>query len=243
MNEEKERNQKIDHFLLGQMTEEEASDFNKQLQADPVLRKEVALQEKIIQGLKAHQNLELKSRLKEIHKEIHAPKKKNLTVIWRYAAVAASILLIAAVSIWILQHESPQQQLALAYYEPYELYVTRNTNDLLLSEAASLYNKGEYKAALPKLDSLVDKIPDSINYQLAMGICLWELGQTRKAQQTFENIIESDNPLFVDQARWYLGLLLIRQNKPNRAKTHLNDLIQNKETDKYEEAIEILQNL
>lgn len=243
MNEEKEHNQKIDNFLLGKMTEEDAIAFKKQMLESPELKREVALQEKIIQGLKAHQNQELKRELKKIHKETFAPAQRRIKVLWSYAAVAASIVLIAAIALWLFLPQTSESDLFQAYYQPFALDQSRDPDDRLMAEAKVLYQDSLYRDALPKMDSLAERMPDSVEYQLAIGICYLELQQFEKAKQVFQQIIETKESFLEDQARWYLGLLLIRENKLKAAKEILNVIAQNPNSDKYVETIEIFEHL
>lgn len=187
MTEDSERNQEIDDFLLGQMTEEEASAFQKELQMNPGLQKEVALQEKIIKGLKAFNNEALKTKLKAVHREVVKPTNKGISrnLVYRYAAVAASLLLFGGIAFWLFQPK-PTQDLFQAYYEPYNFSAgTRDSTDPLLAEANILYRQGQFQDALPKLESLALDQPDSLEYQLAQGICYLEIGQSGQARQVF----------------------------------------------------------
>lgn len=245
MKKEKDRNQKIDRFILGQMPEEEVITFKKQLRDDPSLQKEVALQEKIIQGLKAHRNQELKTKLKAIHQEVTgSPKQRKLVVWWRYAAAAASILLIGAIAYWMFIPTPNYAALYQANYEPFNMGGNRSdTNQLLLIKARDLYITQQYKAALPMLETLAQESTDSLNYQLALSICHMELGQLSEAHQLLEIIIAAEDVLFSDQARWYLALLHLRQNRKTEAKTLLNKLAQNAEADYHQKAIELLKAL
>lgn len=242
MNEESEHKDKIDAFLLEQMEEEEANTFQKQLQVDPALQKEVALQEKIIQGVKAFNNQELKARLKEIHREVVKPPTKTVRMnpVWRYAAVAASLLLVGIVAIWLFQPKPPQD-LFQAYYEPYNFSANqRGNNDQLLAEAVALYQQGQFREALPKLDSLAQDQPDSLEYLLAQGVCYLEIGQSDQSRQVFQQIIQTGNALYTDQAKWYLALLLIKENQLEEAVALLNSLADNESADHHEEATRLL---
>lgn len=244
MNDGKEHNHKIDDFLLGQLNDEEAAAFRKQLDNDPALQKEVALQKKIMRGVKAFNNQELKTRLKEIHREkFGKPQPAKHRILWRYAAVAASFLLLVALAFWLFQPQPPKD-LYQAYYEPYSFSTgTRDANERLSAEATALYRRGYFQEALPKLDSLSDRNPDSVEYQLAKGICYLETDQSTLARQIFQQIILSGDALYIDQGRWYLALLLIKENQTEAAIAQLQHLAQDPGADHHEEAQQLLDEL
>lgn len=242
MNEESEHKDKIDAFLLGQMEEKEEKAFRLQLQDDPVLQKEVALQEKIIHGLKAFNNQELKSRLKAIHREVVKPSAKTVWInpVWRYVGIVASLLLIGIVAFWIFRPE-PTKDLFQAYYEPYNFSGSqRGNNERLLAEAVAFYQQGKFQDALPKLDSLTRDQPDSLEYLLAQGICFLEIGQYEQSRRVFLQIIQTGNALYTDQAKWYYALLLIKENQFDEARALLDSLTQNASADHYEDAVRLL---
>lgn len=242
MSEESELKQKIDDFLLGRMNEGDKVAFQKQIKEDPVLEKEVALQQKIIRGIKAFNNQELKARLKEIHKQVASKPEEapRLHPVYRYAAAAASLLFLTMVAYWMFQPKGPAD-LYQAYYEPYSFAAgSRDANEKLLVEASTLYQQEQFQAALPKLDSLTKKDPDSLDYQLALGICYMEIGANNNANAIFQGIIQNGNALYVDQARWYLALSLLKGDQKNEARDLLNILTQDSNADHYEEAIRLL---
>ncbi|WP_420318406.1 hypothetical protein [Ekhidna sp.] len=59
--------EQIEKYHLGQMSESELASFEKQLNSDPSLKAESDLQADIINGLKGHRKLELKSRMDAIN--------------------------------------------------------------------------------------------------------------------------------------------------------------------------------
>lgn len=62
----------IDRFFSGELTAEEAQQFQQLLNEDALFRSEVELQQQVIQGISAFGAKELKGELAAIHKEVKA---------------------------------------------------------------------------------------------------------------------------------------------------------------------------
>ena len=60
---------------------------------------------------------------------------------------------------------------------------------------------------------------------LYSGISLMETEKYLKASKSFQTIITNNNNLFIEQSKWYLAMCYIRMNNTNKAKTILNELV------------------
>lgn len=230
------KKQHIDDFLLGRLTKKEANDFQKEMQNDPELEKDVHFHEDMIKGLQAFGNKELKNRLQEMHSQMVKEEKKSAIAVVHQnklepdigknkssslfkvkslpgvlAMVAGFLLLILGIY-WIFISNTSTEDLYAVYFEPYRVsFAARsNVNKEELTLAGTYYFEGKYREGLPLLKSVSQQIPNDLDVQLALATTYLELSQIPEAQQLFRQIIADANPLYHEQAYWFFGIELYK---------------------------------
>ena len=88
---------------------------------------------------------------------------------------------------------------------------------------------------MPVFLELLKEEPDNAEVQLAIGICQLELEQFENASQTFTSV---NNPLYKDQAQWYMAMTFLKQSDLTSARTIL-ELIEKGDFN-YEKAQDLL---
>ncbi len=248
----------IDQYLSKQLKGETLDAFNKKMSQDEVFKKEIETQAFIHRGVNKFGEDEMRAKLKKIRAEVLQDKsseqkkesaakvvslgqKKKTRPILRWSMAAAIALAIGA-SVYIVatNQTMSSQDLYANYYQPYaeDISVRNATAEDIANQASQFYKNKNYESALPLFLKILETEPDNAEVQIATGICQLELGRFEKANQTFSAVV---NPLFKEQAQWYLGMNFLKRSDMENAKTILEGI---KEGDfKYEKAQEILNKL
>lgn len=235
----------IDQYLTGQMTNEEALSFGRNMASEPALNAQVEDSKLVLASIRELGRQELKSKLKRIHREEivgaaaeqssdtnHVPARPR-ALQWKQWAVAASLVGVAVLgAFWALRQTPTDEQLFSEYFQPFELKSTLRgaAEDDLLHQADSLQGIGLFGAAEGKLKQVLAAEPTEPKAQLAMGSCL--LSQKRAADALPYLQKAASNPYFEESAKWYQALAYLSLAQPENAKQILETL-SNKPSGKY----------
>ncbi|MEM9917931.1 MAG: tetratricopeptide repeat protein [Bacteroidota bacterium] len=232
MDEQSNINQ-IEAYLMDALNEQERLDFESRMARDSQLAKEVRRRKKMIEGVEYFGAERLKDRLKTIHSEVIgsdadavvAPPKGRFKALYLLAAAAVVLLLL---SLWFLLpgKQLPPAEIYAANFEAYDMQsaVRSTTGDPLPDQAKTQYTSGEYETALATLLTLLDQDANNVTYLLGAGNCYLQLGQAAKALPFFQRVLETDDLLFKDTARWYQALTYLKLNQPDAARPILQRL-------------------
>ncbi|MFK7949598.1 MAG: tol-pal system YbgF family protein [Saprospiraceae bacterium] len=238
-----EWNNRIEDYLDNLMNEEDKKSFEIEMQNNKALANQVAIVQEI------NHTIGLDGKFQEFQETINILNQKHFqttttskqeTVVRsinpqkRFLAIAAAIivLVVSSVLIWnVLQSETANSsELFATNYEPYTI-VQRSGNDNLTEvEKAAFenYNNGNFEAAIPSLEQLVEKNAAEENYIFLLGSAYLSTNQSEKAIVIFQNISESS--LNYQAAQWYLALAYLQNNKIETAKVILTELAKGERT-------------
>ncbi len=245
----------IDQYLNKKLRGEQLEAFESRLNSDADFKKEIELQAYIHRGANKLGEDEMRSKLKKIRREVlksdekrstetkvvPLARKKKIRSILRWSTAAAIALAVGALIYMLTTYQNMSNvDLYASYYQPYAEEITvRDAGAVTqISQAIQLYKDKKYQEALPVFKQLLIAEPDNAELQLVIGICQLELDNFDKASQTFSSVT---NPLYKDQAQWYLAMTFLKQSDLGSASTIL-DSIQEGEF-KYQEAQEILKEM
>src|SRR5258708_28008667 len=225
----------IEKFLDGRMTTEERKDFENKLSNDQALNTLMNDMNLLVEGIKmtaAKTSKEEKlDRLKffadinEIEKE-SAPRAKVVPIYrkpWVLSA-AASILLVITLTFYFMRDQAPlNEKLYTASFEPFASPgsgLTRGSSELTLkTEAYEAYDNGNYKVAAQLFEQIIKEKEDAIT-QLCLGNSYLAQNNLTKAEKIFTDMVTKHTEL-ITQAKWYLALTYLKENKMERAKATL----------------------
>ncbi len=235
----------IDRYLLNLLTPKEKEAFEAQLKTNKILAREVTQHRELLEDIEEIGRIELKSKLKEIHKDFYPysekPKTKFRKLLFR-VAVAAVFLGVLSIGWWWLQQVPTNTELFSQNFEPFELSLNqRSEGDIIFSKIEDLYFQGKYKQAIPLFeDALNGSNLQSSQVLLGLGISYLQTEQPKKAIIQFDSILVSKDFNFEDEAQWYLGLSYLKLNDIDNAKFHLNLLASDSKRDHYEAAKKLI---
>ncbi len=242
----------IDQYLNQQLKDEALRDFESKMNSDAELKKEVELQALLHRGINKFAEDDMRSALKRMRTEVLTEEsgatgsakvvslgqKKKSSSVFKWG-IAAAIVMAIGLALFLFDNDptASSSDLYASYYSPFseEINARNSTVASTVIQASQLYKEANYEAALPLFLQSLSAEPNNAELQLATGICQLELQRYEKAIQTFKAV---DNPLFIDQAQWYLAMTLLKKNDVGQVKKVLENI---KNGDfKYEEAQEIL---
>ena len=127
---------------------------------------------------------------------------------WRVGlAAAASVLLLALVGTWLLADGPAGVD---DYLVPYETTFAVRGDDTNAASPWAYYDAGDYDAAAAAFAEL-DASDASVAFY--RGVSLLLSGDAAGAVPILRELVARDDHLYVEQARWYLGLALLRDSE------------------------------
>lgn len=212
----------VEQYLNQTMDADRLEAFESKLKNNSEFKAQVDDIKTMLLGIEAQT---LKEKLDDFHKEIkpqthNAPKSKFLSF-GKFAAAAAIIIAIG--SIWFFS-TSTNQKLYTKHFKPDPGLPTTmsSTDNFEFYDAMVNYKRGDYKIAINKWQTLLEKKPenDTINYFL--GVAHLANKNEIEAIPFLERSVKHQNtfPLIQD-AYYYLGLAYLKENNIQLAKKYL----------------------
>jgi tetratricopeptide (TPR) repeat protein len=225
--------------------------FEKELDGNESLRKEVVLRRKVDNMMVNHDILSLRSKLADLERtrkeKAVSDNASRRTMPIRYAAMVAGLMMIGTLLTLSLQNKSAEELFA-GYYKPIVIETSaRNAsvqeNEILLQKAEELYNSNNYSAAADCFRKFLENNPRRMDAHLYMGLS--EMGNENypSANSEFKTVLEGKANLFQDKARWYLSLSLLKTNDSDEAKLQLEAIANSDKSIYRKEARKILRKL
>jgi tetratricopeptide (TPR) repeat protein len=167
----------------------------------------------------------------------------------KFYYAAASMALLIATGGLIQRIASPDMdssEVFEKYYTPYEITVTHRSGntevDRLLLNAFEKYEEKNYEQALVLFEEVLETRKNDMALNLYSGISYMEEEKYQKAKTSFDNIISDKDNLFIEQAKWYLGMCYLKTENTEKAEFVLKEII--KEESYYKDvAVKVLKDL
>lgn len=201
----------IDKYLSGKLSAEDKKAFRNRLLNDPAFNQEFQELKNIRLHVKQNARKDIKNFFNEIETSIEKEETtKDQTVMKKVISIAASIVLIAAISYVGLSNRSYDNQ--ELYEEHYSAYnnlagqVRGGVNEDLSAEKKAMlaYDAGDFITSSEMLSQLVIEQPNAMNY-FYLGISQLEIGEASEAIKSLNTVVNNYSA-FKEQARWYLAL-------------------------------------
>ncbi|NVK86194.1 MAG: tetratricopeptide repeat protein [Cytophagia bacterium] len=235
----------IDEYLSGRLSAEEKRAFRNRLLNDPAFNQEFQEIKEIRLYVRQDAREDIKGFFDELENSIEQEKTtKDQTVMKKVISIAASLVLIAAISYIGLSDSGNQpsdQELFDQHFSPYTSLMgqVRGAAEETLSledKAFRAYDAGDFYSSEEMLTSLVAAQPNAMNY-FYLGASQLELGKTEEAIKNLNTVINNFSG-FREQAKWYLALSHLKNEDEDSALGSLANLITN--NSEYKEKAESL---
>ncbi len=204
----------IDDYFKGLLTGEERSQFERLVESDPLFAEEVAFYVSAFDAIKAETRQETKSRFKALYRErVYArPVPGLVRKIALFSAAAAALILIM-VAVWLFLRPAVPERLANDYIgrQLKTLPVQMSSEQDSMQQAISMYNEGQFPAALQRFEQLLQARPGNSRALTDAGLASLRLGNYDKALGYFQ-LLASDTTLYRNPALFYQSLTLMKRN-------------------------------
>jgi hypothetical protein len=211
---ENHKDEIIEAYLLGKLSEKEAQAFENQLSQDAELREELAFKK----SLQIAVTLQERKRLKAILQEKSRQQPSVEVHSWRYAAAIIGFLLVVSAGLFIYTNKS-EDQLFLAYYEPFpniEAPTVRGTLDFNgLTEAFLAYDNEEYELAQLLFSDHFKENQDFVSAFYAAMASI-EIGEFHTALEFITHAGDSPEVYEIPKL-WYTALIHLKLEKRSDA--------------------------
>jgi tetratricopeptide (TPR) repeat protein len=221
----------IERYLAGEMGEDERKWFEKELSGNKNLRSEVNLRKKTDLVLKGQNVITLRNKLSEIEKKRREAdiiaKKTNKPVYARYAAVVAAVAVIGSLLLFTGKNTG-NEDVINRFYKSYEPPASQRSGQAVenadFTLALEFYNTNDYANAALFFSKVVESNPKDMQSVLLNGVSNFEDQKYPEAKISFTTVIDDNNNLFIETARWYLALCYIKTNETDKAISQLQSI-------------------
>ena len=229
--------QLIEKFLEGKMSDDEKKEFENKLKLDQPLSAMITDMNLLVEGIKMSaaesskeeklDRLKFFNQINEIEKNAFEISDARIVPMYRrpwILSAAASVILLVTLTFYFMREQTPiGEKLYTAYFEPFDSPgsgLTRGTNEVTLkSRAYEAYDNGNYKVAAQLFEQITREKEDAIA-QLCLGNSYLAQNDLNKAEKVFTEMLTKQSEL-ITQAKWYLALTYLKENKMERAKATL----------------------
>jgi tetratricopeptide (TPR) repeat protein len=227
----------IERYIAGEMGEDERLWFEKELEGNENLCSEIDLRKKTDLVLKNQNLIMLRSKLSEIEKRRNetnlkvAVRKTSKPVYLKYVAVLTVLAVIGSVLLSTGKN-SGSEELISRLYKTYEPPASQRSGQLAgnadFTLALEFYNTNDYANAALFFSKVVESNPKDMQSVLLNGVSNFEDQKYPEAKMSFSTVIDDNNNLFIETARWYLSLCYIKTRETDKAIRLLQAIIDEK---------------
>ncbi|AWK03884.1 hypothetical protein HYN56_06430 [Flavobacterium crocinum] len=232
----------FDQYLQGELTVDERSNFEKQLNEDPELAsafesfKEMHFQLDNKFGIETEREAYKENLSRISDKYFHKKKNKVVSLKPWYFAAAASVAIMFGLFFFDYKHYPNFED----YNHPESAYFTeRGVSEETLKKAEDNFNGKRYEKAIPFFEAIL-KENNSEEIKYFYGVSLLQVGKYVKAETIFREL-EAGNSVFKEKAKWNMALSKLKQGKYKECQEILQTISQDFED--YDDVEQLLEEL
>lgn len=217
----------IERYISFEMTESEKQWFIREIEGNEELRREVDLRKRSEEILKKQAIISLRTKLADIENQRVARKRaaalSKISVV-KYAAVFAGVALITSL-ILFTGRTLTSEEIVNKYYEAYEAPSSQRSSEYNENTEYILglkyYNAQDYKNAASQFAKVLEMNPGDMQTHLLSGVSNMEEKRYSEAKSSFNTVINDNNNLFIESAKWYLALCYLKTEDISKASSLL----------------------
>lgn len=210
----------IEKYIDGNLSAKESKSVEQLIAKDKVFAKEYKLRYEVNEAIMQKDIMTLRENLNNVYNGQHQspPSVVRQLFIKNWHLVAASVTILIIVGSFLLSNlnNSSSEQIFEKYYSSENaIFMTRSDATVLddnLNDALEKYQNKEYADAINLLT-----INETNVAKYYLGLSYMETDQFVKAKASFQNILDSPDNLFIEQAKWYKGLCLLKLDETEAA--------------------------
>lgn len=214
---------RIDAYLLDQMSDAARQEFELQLARDEELQAAVDEQRRMMEGIALEG---ARQTLAEVMSE--SPGQARTVPLWQrwqlYTLAAAAVALLL---VWVWSRPAPPpEQLYAAYFEAAPgLPTTLGATDApAFAEGMVAYRRGDYAAAIAQWEPLRQDSARSDTLDYYLGISHLAERQFTEAEPLLRAVATNEASPYQTEATWYLALGYLRAGRLDAARVWLDRL-------------------
>ena len=204
--------EKIEAYLLEELSQEEHAAFESRMVEDAVLKQEVEVQRQnmlaVEMGAFSNSLSKIADEYKNAYPAIDRKGGSRGFSIMRVFSIAASIVLLVALSFWFMNRPDKYERIMAEHFVPDAgLPVPMSaTDNYEFHDAMVDYKMEKFDKAISKWNALLIDSPqnDTLRYYIASAE--FNAGRTEKAIPLYEGLAQDQNSVFQNKAEWYLFL-------------------------------------
>lgn len=215
-----------ERYNAGEMDHTETTWFEKELEGNESLQKDVLLRKKTDVILERHDIIALRNKLASIEKSRKDELVKNgklKTPRFRFAAVVTGLVVIGSL-LFFSFHKQSSETIYKKYYQEYLYPSTSRSAGTSFDEAIDYFNRKEFDKALTGFQAYLKNNPGSSKNEFLSGMSYMELSNFPDAESSFNKVINKEVSMYTDNANWYLAMCYIATDNKAKAKDQLRKI-------------------
>jgi tetratricopeptide (TPR) repeat protein len=242
--------EKIDRYLLGEMTQQERIDFESFMEENPDLKETMLIQKHIVSAIDAVEKEKFIQHLKEIDKSkmvqvvmedsMHykkmekAIKLESKEINWKKYALSAIAIAAMFVVVFLVFKNSNSTNYDRLYAENFTTYpndyVFSRSDDLtqedqeIITEALQYYDNKEYSQTIQVLEKYLTAKDKDTELLFYLAMSQMEIGKIEEAIENLEYLNAVPDYLYSVDVKWYLALGYLKKGEGEKAKSLLEEL-------------------
>lgn len=235
----------IESYLNDSLNQEEFAAFERQMESNEELAKEVDLIQRLNTTIRDKGAINLQKTMNEVgssffqneetKQDDYLPRIRTF-VLQKKWAIAATFLFFVVSAFLMLQlpsNSSPSnQQLFAQYYESYDLSQNvrgdEDSSNAVLKLGIQQYKSNDFAAAVQTFLPLAMAEPqnDAAVFSLAHAYLSQSPPKLDLAKQQFERITTANATIYVPKAQWFLALIALKNGNKEQAEILLKAVVE-----------------
>ncbi len=219
----------LEKFIEKDLSSEEMISVKKLIASNKSLSKELQLRIDVNKALMEKDVMKLRSDLKIIYAEFERSQSGKVQHLisrnWHLAA--ASIAVLIMVGSFLLSNLN-----RLSTDRIYEKYYT--TEDAVITSRSGNFENSQLNIAVDKFQNnefieaieLLSPFKENHLAQYYLGLSFMETKQFSNANKSFKKILEQKDNIFIEQAKWYKALCLLKLNDKEAASKLFSSILE-----------------
>ncbi len=222
------KTERIEKYLDGRLDSVDRKEFEDVIKKDESLAQELKFQRELRETIKDEQKMKVRRTLSRVYRQ--TSYKSTFIKRWKLNAIAAAVtIMILTAGGMMFNYFQTSSTNNIALYNEYfdvdsELFTVRadkSTVNNTVEDGITAFNEKDFTKAL----ELFNKSNDNMASNLYAGFTYMQLLEFDNAIQKFNEILDDNNNLFIDQAKFNLALCYIANNDLIKAETELQGII------------------